>query len=330
MKFQCVFADEILHPHTGQVLLPGGAIALYDRFRQLEEDEDFYAALKEYAEATGLLFLCTPFGLRGARLLRRIECEAMKIASPELNHFPLLDEVASYGLPVILSSGVSVLGDIDRALGHFPARGANGVGDAPGVALLHCVTSYPAPATEYNLRVLGSLGALFGLPIGVSDHSLDPVLVPALSIAAGGVIVEKHVCLSRDDPGLDDAIALAPVQFAQMSRAIRAVQALSPEQAIASLASEFGSAQIEAVLGDGIKRLAPSEAANYRRTNRSVHAMRAIKEGETFAASDLAILRTEKILRPGLDPELLPVLIGRVATRDIPSGEGIEWADVGG
>ena len=191
VKFQCVFADEILHPHTGQVLLPGGAIALYDRFRQLEEDEDFYAALKEYAEATGLLFLCTPFGLRGARLLRRIECEAMKIASPELNHFPLLDEVASYGLPVILSSGVSVLGDIDRALGHFPARGANGVGDAPGVALLHCVTSYPAPATEYNLRVLGSLGALFGLPIGVSDHSLDPVLVPALSIAAGGVIVEN-------------------------------------------------------------------------------------------------------------------------------------------
>jgi sialic acid synthase SpsE len=86
---------------------------------------------------------------------------------------------------------------------------------------------------------------------------------------------------------------------------------------------------VEAALGDGIKRLAPSEAANYRRTKRSVHAMRDIRRGETFDEANLAVLRTEKVLKPGLDPELVPVVLGRVARRDVPSGEGIEWEDVG-
>lgn len=327
-KFQCVFADEIIHPNTGTVPLPGGPITLYDRFRALEADENFYASIKAFAESLGLVFLCTPFGLGSARLLKALGCEIMKVASPELNHFPLLDELASYGLPTILSSGVSTLADIDRALRRFGGGSAGG-SPAP-VALLHCVTSYPAPAADYNLRVLGSLGSAFGIPMGVSDHSLDPVLVPSLSIAAGGAIVEKHICLSRDESGLDDPIALPPADFAAMTRAIRAAQKAGPRETIAALASRYGAAEVEAVLGDGIKRLAPSEAANYRLTNRSVHAMRKIKKGEAFDASNLAILRSEKILRPGLDPELLGVLLGRRAMRDIPSGEGVEWEDMGG
>jgi sialic acid synthase SpsE len=321
-KFQCVFADEIIHPNTGTVPLPGGRVALYDRFRALEAGEDFYASVKAYAESLGLVFLCTPFGLGSARLLRALGCEAMKVASPELNHFPLLDELASYGLPTILSSGVSTMADIDRALRRFG-------GVASGIALLHCVTAYPAPAADYNLRVLSSLGSAFGIPVGVSDHSLDPLLVPTLSVAAGGTIVEKHICLSREEKGLDDPIALPPADFAAMARSIRAAQATSPEATIAALASEFGAADVEAVLGDGIKRLAPSEADNYSRTNRSIHALREIRRGEAFDSSNLAILRSEKVLRPGLDPDLLGVLVGRRAMRDIPSGEGVEWEDVG-
>jgi sialic acid synthase SpsE len=322
-KFQCVFAEEIIHPNTGSVPLPGGSIALYERFHALEMGEDFYASVKAYAESLGLVFLCTPFGIASARLLRRLGCEAMKVASPELNHFPLLDELASYGLPTILSSGVSTLADIDRALRRF-------VGRPGGIALLHCVTSYPAPASDYNLRILASLGSVFGIPMGVSDHSLDPVLVPALSIASGAGIIEKHICLSRKESGLDDPIALAPADFAAMARAIRAAEATAPEKTIAALAAEYGAAEVEAVLGDGVKRLAPSEAENYSRTNRSVHAMRRIDAGEAFDQGNLAILRSEKVLRPGLDPELLPILIGRRALREILSGEGIEWEDVGG
>jgi sialic acid synthase SpsE len=342
-KLQCVFADEIIHPNTGVVPLPGGDIPLYERFRELEEGEDFYASLKEDSESRGLLFLCTPFGLRSARLLRKIGCSFMKVASPELNHFVLLDELASYGLPTILSSGVSTAADIDRALGRFArspgymdpaADTAAVVGARPSslrnLALLHCVTSYPAPETDYNLRVLGSLGALFGVPVGVSDHSLDPILVPALAIASGGSIVEKHICISRGADGLDDPIALEPEDFARMARAVREAGRRGREETVAALVLDYGADKVEGVLGDGVKRLAPSEAANYRRTNRSLHAMRAIRAGEVYGESDVAALRSEKILRPGLDPELLPMVLGRRAMRDIASGEGIEWEDVGG
>ena len=329
-KFQCVFAQEIIHPNTGFVSLPGGKIALYERFRALEEDEDFYARIKEYAESKGLVFLCTPFGARSAALLRKIGAIAMKIASPELNHFPLLDEIASYGLPTILSSGVSTLADIDRALRRFASSWPSGEMGTPSVALLHCVTSYPAPSSDYNLRVLSALRVLLGIPVGVSDHSLDPVLVPALSVAACGSIVEKHICLSRGDSGLDDPIALPPESFARMTKAIRIAENTRPEETIASLASEYGKDAVEAALGDGVKRLAPSEEANYRRTNRSIHAMREIKSDEVFTEENTALLRTEKVLRPGLDPELLPALLGRKAACDIPSGEGIEWDDVDG
>ena len=319
-KFQCVFADEILHPLTGEVPLPGGSIRLYDRFKALELEAEFYAEAKAEVERRGMLFLCTPFGIRSARLLRGLGVCAMKVASPELNHLPLLDELASYGLPTILSSGVSTLADIERALARF-GSGAQ--------ALLHCVTAYPAPESDYNLRLLPALASLFGLPVGVSDHSLDPVLVPALAAAVGGAVVEKHICLSRDRDGLDDPIALPPADFATMVRALSEAERRGPDATISALRSEYGADRVEAALGDGIKRLAPSEAANYARTNRSIHALRAIAAGETLCGDNLALLRTEKVLRPGLGPELLPAVLGRVARRNIPSGEGLEWEDVG-
>jgi sialic acid synthase SpsE len=319
-KFQCVFADEIIHPETGLVPLPGGSIRLFDRFRAVERDEEFYAGLKARTEAREMIFLCTPFGLRSAALLRRIGVVAMKIASPELNHLPLLKALAGFGLPTIVSSGVSRLGDIERALGIL---------SRDTVALLHCVTAYPAPPEDYNLRLLASYAQVFGVSVGVSDHSLDPILVPALSIAAGGCIVEKHICLSRNDPGLDDPIALTPADFARMTRAIAAAAGRIPENTIADLASDYGGARIEAVLGTGIKELAASEAANYGRTNRSLHALREIGTGEVLSAENTALLRTEKILRPGLDPSLMTHILGRRARRPIPSGEGIEWEDIG-
>jgi sialic acid synthase SpsE len=303
-KFQCVLADEIVHPNTGKVPLPGGPIAIYQRFKDLELDADFYAAAKERTEARGLLFLCTPFGLRSARVLRKLNVKAMKIASPELNHLSLIDELASYGLPTLVSSGVSTLSDIERALGRL----------ACPVLLLHCVTAYPAPAEEYNLRLLSNLSSIFGLPTGVSDHSANPLLVPALS---------------RNDPGLDDPIALPPDDFAAMTRAISRAAELPAQATVAEMSEAFGADVVEAVLGDGVKRLAPSEASNYTRTNRSIHALHEIRKGELFSEKNLALLRTEKILRPGLPPEMLTTIIGRAARRAVPSGEGIEWDDIG-
>ncbi|QQO08015.1 N-acetylneuraminate synthase family protein [Breznakiella homolactica] len=319
IKFQMVYADEILHPKTGTVPLPGGPVPLYDRFRDLELPPDFYRELKEFVESLGLLFLCTPFGIRSARELRGLSPLAIKIASPELTYTALLRETASYGLPVLLSSGVSTLGDIEYALSFYPRENA---------CILHCVTAYPAPERDYNLRVLGSLSAVFGAAVGVSDHSMDPELVPALAAAMGAAAVEKHFCLSRDDPGLDDPIALPPEDFRRMVRAVRKTSRMDPAQAAAELEQERGRGLVQAVLGDGIKRLAPSEAENYQRTNRSVHALRDIQPGESIEAGAVASLRTEKILRPGLPPVWEARVIGRKARNFIPAGEGIRFEDV--
>ncbi|PKL09919.1 MAG: spore coat protein [Spirochaetae bacterium HGW-Spirochaetae-7] len=323
VKFQHVYADEIIHPATGLVPLPGGPTPLYARFLALETGIDFLADMKERVEALGVIFLCTPFGLRSARELRSIGVAAMKIASPELNYTQLLDEVSSYRLPTILSSGVSRMSDIEEALEQFGEPG-------PGLALLHCVTAYPAPEADYNLRVLGSMSALFGMAVGVSDHSLDPVLVPALAVAAGACIVEKHFCLSRKDDGLDDPIALPPTDFSMMAQAIRAAEMDGSKSTIETLVADYGASRVESTLGDGVKRLAPSERANYRRTNRSIHASRHIASGDRFGTDNLAILRTEKVLRPGLHPRYLAMTMGRAAARDIPDGEGVEWEDIGG
>ncbi|MDR1249234.1 MAG: N-acetylneuraminate synthase family protein [Treponema sp.] len=319
VKFQIVYADEILHPNTGEVALPGGSIRLYDRFKQLEKDLDFYAGLKAYVEARGLLFLASPFGLRSARELRSLKPRLLKIASPELNYTGLLTELASYGLPALLSAGVSRLGDIEAALEIFsPER----------VCLLHCVTAYPAPERDYNLRLLPNLAAVFGCAVGLSDHSLDPELVPALGVIMGAAVIEKHFCLSRGDPGLDDPIALDPADFSRMVRAVRQASSQSPAAALETMVRERGEATVEAVLGDGVKRLAPSEKANYERTNRSLHALRDIAAGETLRAEDFAALRTEKILRPGLRPCWEKKLAGKKTTRFIPAGEGIVAEDL--
>jgi len=318
-KFQMVFADEILHPNTGDVTLPGGRIRLYDRFKALETPLEFYAEVKEYAESMGLLFLCTPFGLKSASLLLKIQPKMVKIASPELNFTGLLEEIASWKLPVLLSSGVSRLSDIEKAIDTLGSS---------QLCLLHCVTAYPAPETDYNLRVLPNLAAVFGVPVGVSDHSADPELVPALAVSMGAAAIEKHFCFSRDDPGLDDPIALPPKEFSQMVRAIRLAAETGPEATLASYCSKHGDALIEQILGNGVKELAPSEKANYRYTNRSIHTLRDIAPGEILKRGDYAVLRTEKNLRPGLEPYMEKALEGRTVKKFIPDGEGIRFEDI--
>jgi sialic acid synthase SpsE len=323
VKFQIVYADEILHPNTGLVDLPGGKIRLYDTFKSLEKPPEFYQEIKEYAEALGLLFLCTPFGLKSASILHELKPKMVKIASPELNYTGLLTEIAKWNIPVLLSSGVSRLSDIEEALDILKKTQ-----NKNNICLLHCVTSYPAPETEYNLNILSNLALIFGVSTGVSDHSLDPELVPALSLCMGACVIEKHFCLSRDDPGLDDPIALPPKQFSQMVKSIRSFAGTDPEDIIKHYKKKNGDELIKKILGSGVKELAQSEKENYRRTNRSVHALRDIQKGEIISKNDYAVLRTEKILRPGLEPKWEKMIEGRTAGNFIPSGEGIRFEDV--
>lgn len=336
IKFQWVYADEILHPKTGFVKLPTGNIPLYERFKQLECPVSFYKDILDYVHSKGCKFCCSPFGLRSMQELLELKPDYVKIASPELNHYKMLEALRDWRekqkvrgeevVPVILSSGVSTLADIDKAV-RIVGR--------EGVSLLHCITSYPAPEDQYNIRLVSTLKDILGIETGLSDHSLDPVLVPVLSTACGGTIIEKHFTLSRQTSGLDDPVALEPEQFALMVHTVHQTEAtfrhygaaLGMERTIEQLGEQFGRQRVMTVLGDGVKRLAPAEEANYGRTNRSLHFMRAMKKGEAIGEGDIAILRTEKILTPGISPEFYDLVIGKKISRDVEDGAGVQFKD---
>lgn len=316
VKTQVVYADEIVHRKTGLVELPGGAVPLWERFRELEVDPQLFADMASRCKERGVLFLASCFGERSLADLRALGSKIVKIASPELNHYPLLETVRKAGLDVVLSTGVATLGDIDAALGRL---------QSVGIALMHCVTAYPAPPEDYNLLLLQTLPAVFGVAVGVSDHSLDPILVPATAAALGAACIEKHFSLERSGGGLDDPIALEPQEFREMVDAIREAESAGRSEALGTLEKRYGSEQLKKVIGNGVKRLAPSEAANYGSTNRSILAVRDIQAGEPIGPQNAAILRSEKNLTPGLPPREWPVVLGARAAVPIQDGEGIRW-----
>jgi sialic acid synthase SpsE len=319
-KFQIVIAHEILHPRTGSVPLPGGPTPLYEVFESLEQELSFYEALKEMTEAEGMSFLATPFGLESAALLKSLNPDAVKIASPELNYTDLLREISSWKIPVILSSGVCELEDIQEATTIL------GKDD---LTLLHCVTAYPAPVEDYNLSLLPALREELALPLGVSDHSLNPSLVPCVAYSFGAVMVEKHFTLSREEDGLDDPIALEPADFRLMVDRLRELESLNaPSEVKKRLEQWFSSHDIKAVSGSGIKTLAPSEKENYGRTNRSVHALLDLKAGTILTEENSCVVRTEKVLTPGMHPRYYRGILGMRVNRNIPSGEGILETDI--
>lgn len=322
-KFQYVIASEIVHPESGLVDLPGGPVPLFERFVSLEREPGFYLELQALCDRNEIDFLCTPFGTKGLGNLLRLGVNRLKTASPEINHTVLLREVRESSLPVIVSTGVSTLSDIEYAVQMLRPS---------DITLLHCVTAYPAPETDYNLRVIPTLRRAFGVPVGLSDHSSDPALVPGLAVAIGATVVEKHFTLDRGASGLDDPIAAEPEMFTQMAATIRRIDAIrtldesgAEEKILSEFAAEYGSDRVEAVLGSGVKQLAPSEAANYETTRRTLHFVRGMAAGERVTENDVAILRSEKNLTPGIDPRFAGEIAGGLLARAASAGEGVTW-----
>ncbi|MBN1524013.1 MAG: N-acetylneuraminate synthase family protein [Spirochaetales bacterium] len=318
VKFQIVFADEIVHPAAGSIPLPGGDVPIYQQFKQLEKDFDFYEDIQKYCSTKGILFLCSVFGEKSASLYQRLQPWAVKIASPELNHYPLLEQVSGWHCPVLLSTGVSTLEDIKKAL----------VVVKKNVLLFHCITSYPAREEEYNIRVVSKLRSIFGIPVGVSDHSNDPLLVPGCAVLENAAAIEKHLTLSRKNSGLDDPIALEETDFKTMVEGIRYLESMEPAAARHFLNQRYGEQRVEAVMGTGEKHLAPGEAANYTTTKRSIMAISDIQAGELILPQNIALLRSEKNIAPGLSPDNFKHIIGKRAQKKIHSGKGIDWEDI--
>ena len=320
IKFQYIIANEIVHPRSGLISLPGGKTDLYKKFLQLERNIEFYSQLKTMAESEGLSFLCTPFGIRSARALQDLKVKLYKIASPEVNHLFLLQEIARYKLPVLLSCGVSLLSDIERALTIL---------DNNIVTLLHCITQYPSPEEQYNLNILPHLSCLFGVSVGVSDHTLDVSLIPEIAVALGAVVIEKHFTLKQENGGLDDLIALEPDQFSYLGNQVREVEEtrnrMDTIKAINIIEQKHGIDRVKAVLGTGEKLLAKAEETNYKTSNRSLLFIRDAEAGATLSENLVAPLRSEKNLKPGLSPFHWPTVKGHKINKMVKSGEALQW-----
>ncbi|MEW6386704.1 MAG: N-acetylneuraminate synthase [Thermodesulfobacteriota bacterium] len=281
-----------------QVRATGTAESQYQRLCRLMLSEADHRFLQERCRERRIVFCSSLFDHESADLLHRLEVPFFKIPSGEITNLPLLKHVAALGRPLLLSTGMSGLGEIEAALNTIAKEGGK------DVILLHCVSSYPAAWAEANLRAIPALKAAFRLPVGFSDHSLG-IELPLVAVALGAVVIEKHLTLDRSLEGGDHRASLEPGEFGLLVEKIRAL----------------GEA-----LGDGVKRCMPSEVEIRRVARKSVVAARAIKKGETLTRENLILKRPGT----GISPHRWEELLGRKAKRDLEADALLSWSDVSG
>lgn len=259
----------------------------------LQLDEAAHGRLVEHCRDRGVTFLSTPFDEGSADLLEQLGVPAFKLGSGEVTNLPLIRHVASKGRPMIVSTGMAHLGEVEAAVRAVRLAGS------PDLALLHCVSNYPADPADVNLRAMLTLRDTFDVVAGYSDHTVGDEVVLA-AVALGAAVVEKHFTLDRARPGPDHAASIEPGALAAMVQRIRAV---------------------EASLGHGRKQPAASEQGTAAVARRSVVAACAIETGTVLTAEHLTLRRPGT----GLPPSRLPDLVGRAARRDLPAGTVLTW-----
>jgi pseudaminic acid synthase len=297
VKFQTFAADRIVAETTTRAKYLDGLLppdqTMSDLFRELELPREWHAELFRHATDSGLDFLSTPFDHEAVDLLDDLGVKAFKVASYELWHLPLIRDVASRGKPIICSTGMADLGDVQDAVDTVAETGNE------QLILLHCVVNYPPPFADLNLRAIKTLREAFRVPVGYSDHS-PGITAPIVATALGAAVIEKHFTLSRDLPGPDHRFAIEPDELTAMVRAIRDAQD---------------------ALGTGVKRMAPAEADLYVTARRSLFAARDIAAGTTLTEADVAVLRPGT----GIEVRDLPKVVGRTARRAIARHEPLAW-----
>lgn len=319
VKFQLFRAAHLYPPSRMKVETPAGKIDLYAYFKQVEIPLSWLPVLGKTCCRLNVHFLCTPFDPGAVRPLIHAGIDALKIASPEINHFPLLKAAARSGKPVILSSGISKLADVEHAVECLEVNGAS------DFAILQCVTAYPAPPEDSNLLVMETFRHAFGTPVGLSDHSLG-IDVPFHAALIGMNILEKHFTLSRKDKGPDHSFAMEPEAFKRMVRKIRQAESMSA----AARNQLLKTSRARRILGTGRKLVAASEAPLYICDSRSIYTRRAIPKGTRLKRSMLTLLRSERHNRPGLHPSLLPLVEGKRVARPLAAFRGLQWGDLFG
>lgn len=291
VKFQAFIAEELVTRNAPKAAYqlattPAEEKNQFAMLKALEVRAEQHAELKRHCETRGVAFLCTPYEFGSADMLDRLDVAAYKVASTDTTNVPFLRHLAAKGRPVILSTGLSSLAEVEEAMAALKT-----IRDR--VVLLHCTAEYPAPAEDANLRAMATMATAFGCPVGFSDHTVG-IHVSAWAAALGACALEKHFTLDRTLPGPDHRASIEPAELAELVRSVRLV---------------------EKALGDGIKRPMPSELPNKPRMQKSVVARRAIAAGTVLATEDLTCKRPGT----GLPPSWLDRVVGRRAAREIPA-----------
>jgi N-acetylneuraminate synthase len=270
---------------------------LYDLYGEAYTPWDWQPRLKEVANSLGLDLFSSPFDATAVDFLEAMDVPAYKVASFENVDLPLLQRMAQTRKPIIMSTGMADLAEIDEAIRTVRHAGGS------QLALLKCTSAYPAPPEEMYLRTIAHLADAFDVPVGLSDHTLG-VAVPVAAVALGACIVEKHFTLSRAMPGPDSAFSLEPHEFKAMVDAIR-----TAEQALGRV--HYGVS---------------AQEAQSRVFRRSLFVVQDVKAGELFTTDNVRSIRPGH----GLHTRHLPEILKRCASQDIPRGTPLQWSHLAG
>lgn len=262
--------------------------------RKLELSRENHYELIDECKRKGIGFFSTAFDLESVDLLEEFGSKLVKVPSGELTNLPYLRYLTRKGKPVLLSTGMASLGEIEAAINVIEQAGT----PRENITVLHCTTEYPTPMEDVNLRAMVNIGNALGVKVGYSDHT-SGIEIPIAAVALGATVIEKHFTLDRNLPGPDHRASLEPDELKAMVAGIR---------------------NIERALGDGIKRPSPSELKNKPIARKSLVAATDIKAGELFSVENLATKRPGT----GVSPMLWDEVIGRSAPRDFNEDELIE------
>lgn len=300
VKFQTFSADRLVTRTAAKAPYQRSAVPGDDTqhamLESLELGIDDFRRIRRHCLDAGIEFLSSPFDEGAADLLGALGVRAFKIPSGEITNLPFLRHVGARGKAVILSTGMAWLGEVETAVRTLQAAGAT------DLTLLHCVSEYPAPYEQVNLRAMRTLAEAFGLPVGYSDHTPGSEIAVA-AVALGACVIEKHFTLDTGMPGPDHRASLDPRAFEEMVTSIR---------------------RVERAIGDGRKRPAPCEVANRPIVRKSIVAARDLPAGTRLAAPDLAAKRPGT----GIAPSAWDEVVGRHLTRDVRTDERIDWRDL--
>lgn len=298
VKFQTFSADRLVTASASkadyQLKSSGADESQHAMIRRLELTLEMHEILISHCKACGIDFFSTGFDIASVDLLIQLGLDRFKIPSGEITNLPYLRHIGRLGKPVILSTGMATLADIDAAVKALELAGT----PRSLMTVLHCNTEYPTPMCDVNLNAMRNMASAFGVAVGYSDHTAG-IEVAVAAVALGATIIEKHFTLDRNLPGPDHLASLDPAELASMVRAIR---------------------NIENALGDGVKRPSLSETKNMPIARKSLVAARAIRAGELFSAENV----TAKRPGVGLSPMRWDEVMGRAASRDFAIDELLE------